>query len=568
MATQIITCPSCSRSLRSDRPLSPGASLRCPECRNSFTAPAPASVEEEPRRSAFGPVFWATSVASLILGGAIVTAAIMLSGPRNPQPAPPSADDSAAKRELEEKQKKLDDDRKAFAAEKNKAAAADLVKSAKKALDDGKLAEAEKLFDDALKLVPGLPDAEKGLVDVRVEIKLKASGEIDAGKKEAERERLVADGKAALLEKKYSQAITLLEAARTLTPTSREVLDALAEANAGLKNDESEKKKLADYNERLGAAKLAFAGGRFGDAAREFAAAKLILDTPEAAAGLKQAEGKMAGDADLAKKQKQLEALLDDARAAKNKMLYQDALDTLDKALRLAPGDRDATRLQRDVSAALKEVKSANAKRLAQAKAALEEGRFDDAARLAGEAARAWPEDKQAPKLQRQAEEAGETFKTNQVRYLAAIQSAELAMAAGRYADAVIGYNEALKYNALNADIQRALRNAVIARDRDIRNKTEYERQLLIGRRALASGAWADARAAFLAAAKLLPDDLAAKEGLSQARYGKAMQDGNRAYTQKKRADAIAAFQAALTEKPGDLKATQALELAKRLPMK
>jgi tetratricopeptide (TPR) repeat protein len=554
-----ITCPSCSQSLRSDRPITPGMPLRCPQCQSSFMAQ---EVKPEGSRQ-LGPMFWAVSVGALILGGAIVTAAVMLSGRGTPPPTP--SDDAEARKKLEEEQNKLEADRKAFAAEKARAAAADLVRSARKAVEDGKLEEAEKLFDEALKLAPGTAEAERGLLDVRVALRLRAQSDTEAGKREAERSKLVDEGKAALLDKKYAQAASLLKAALAIAPTDRAALTALAEAEAALKADEDEKRKLKEYTDRLAAAKLAFDGGRFADAAREYAAAKLLMDTPEARAGLRQAEGRMAGDADLARKQKQLEALLEEARASKARLMFQSALDTLDRAVRLAPDDRDVARMRRDVAAALADVKAANAKRLAAAKAALEEGRFDDAIRQAGDAARAWPEDRQAPKLLKQAEDASETYRSNQVRYLAAIQSAELAMASARFADAVVAYNEALKYNPLNADIQRALRNAILARDRDIRNKAEYERQLRLGNRALAAGNWAEARVAFQAAAKLLPDDLAAKEGLRAVRYGKAMEDGNRALTLKSRAAALAAFQAALEERPGDLKARQGLELAKKL---
>src|SRR5271166_6549789 len=83
--TQTVTCPNCQTILRSDRPLAAGARLRCPDCRKPFVAP------EEPEETipstapaaaplVGAPLLIAVAV-SLLLGGAIVTAAIIISPP-------------------------------------------------------------------------------------------------------------------------------------------------------------------------------------------------------------------------------------------------------------------------------------------------------------------------------------------------------------------------------------------------------------------------------------------------------------------------------------------------------
>lgn len=558
MSSQVVTCPACRKALRSDKPLPPKATLRCPECRAAFTAPDPAS----PRSA----VPWLIGVAAAaLLGGAGITAAFLLSGGRG-QPQPEAKDDDAAKKRLDEEAAKLAKARKELEAEKAKMGAAKVLEKAEAALKAKKWSEAEKLFDEVLGLSANDPAAIKGLVEARTGKALEAEGAKAEGKREADKEKLLADALGAMKEKKFDRAVPLLESARSIAPADRAVLDALAEAKAGLDADEGAKARAAAYAKHLAAGKLAADGNRFADAAREFGAAlALVADSPEAKEGLKAAEAKLGGEMDLKKRQAQMDQLVERARAAQGRTLFKEAVDTMQLAVKLMPEDGQAKRLLGIYEASLKNAKTSNGKLVSKAKAHITAGQLEDAVSVAGEAVRAWAEDEAAKKTLKQAEDMLATSKKNNAAYVDALNRGTLAMAAGLYADAVRAFTEAQTLNPANIDIGIQLRNARIALDRQLRNRVEYERLVRLGTQALARQAWSEATKQFTAAQRLIPGDLAADEGLLRARYGKAMADGQRALSLKKKADATAAFQAALDLKPGDFQARQGLRQAEKL---
>jgi tetratricopeptide (TPR) repeat protein len=93
----------------------------------------------------------------------------------------------------------------------------------------------------------------------------------------------------------------------------------------------------------------------------------------------------------------------------------------------------------------------------------------------------------------------------------------------------------------------------------------EYERLVRLGTLALGRSAWAEAIRLFGEAERLIPEDLAAREGINRARYGEAMQVGQQALTARKKAEAIAAFERALSIRPGDVLAQRGLLQARML---
>ena len=85
------------------------------------------------------------------------------------------------------------------------------------------------------------------------------------------------------------------------------------------------------------------------------------------------------------------------------------------------------------------------------------------------------------------------------------------------------------------------------------------------GTLALQQRSYPDAVKLFRDARKLFPDDLVAADGLSKARYGRAMLEGQQALAQRRKADATRAFEAALAERPGDPAAQNGLRQARVL---
>lgn len=559
MSTQLVNCPHCNKLLRSDRPLPPGATLRCPECRSGFSAPTVEPEATPPAQRLFGPAFFIASSVSLILGASVIITAILMSGGRKPE-EPYRPDDTGAK--LAEEQKKLETARLKLEDERRKLELGKLLVDGETALTAGRYDDAEKAFGKARELAPTDPVVVKGLAGVRAGREKRAGDVEETRKRDADRDRLLDEGRKLLGEKQYARAVPVLEAARALAPSDAAVLTTLAEAKAAADRDEGEKKKLADYKARVAAAKTALEGGKFEDAAREAAAAlALVPDSEEARGVQKAANAKQAAAGKEEKQNRQVEAKLNRAQASLDAKRYSEAVATLEAALKDAPEDREVTRLLRSARQALDRAKQANARLLAQARDWASRGRYDQAVASATEATRNWPEDEAAVKLLRNAEKLLATIKSNQDAYLTYLLNAEFALSRGRYTDAVTAYQAALQLVPGDVEVMRMLRTAQIGADAMIR----YERQLTTATLALRARRYGEALAAFRAAGKLMPDDPAWRKGLSDTVYTQAMQAGQLALNQRKRNEAIAAFEAALAARVADPLAQRGLDAARRL---
>ncbi len=561
MSNSLIHCPACKKLLRSDRPVPVGATLRCPECRAGFSAPPP--LPDSPPARIFGPLFFTGVAVSLILGGSVITAALLLTTPR---PQPDETNKGEAARLLAEEQKKLTDARKQLEDGKKRLDVAGLVADGKAALAAGRFEAAEKAFNDALKIDPRDQAALDGLVTAKSGLAVGKKDDEERQKRDAERDRLLAEGREALAAKLYARAVRALEAARALAPTDAKVLAALDEARTALDADEDQKKKLAEYNARLAAGKTALEAGKYTDAVREYTAALTAMpDSAEAKDGLKQAEAKLAALGDRDKTNKAFDAAIARAKAAIAATKFNEALAEINAALRLIPDDREGKRLLAATRDTLEKVKTSNAKLVTAANIAAGNGQMDEAVRLAQKAVAAWAEDEKAKKALKSAERLVETGRTNQEAYQRYVQAAALAMAAGQYADAVTAYAAALQLNPANAELAIQLRNARIAQENYLRHRVEYERLINVGSQALARNQFADALKAFQDARKLLRFDLAARDGINKAKYGLAMVDGQKALKLRQKAEAIAAFELALAALPGDAAAQRGLQLARML---
>lgn len=528
MSVSVVTCPVCRRSFHSDRPLEEDATLSCPACEALFVAGGDA-----PPRGHFGLPFVLAVTAAGLLGAGLISAALLLGAllPATRQghvaapPEPAAAEDDSARRALEEQRREVERQRREVERDR-------LLARAEALAAKGQRAAAIAAYDQALKLDPASAAAVEGLVAARA---AEAAEQARAGdRRQADAERAAAAERQAAQHKQ--------EAA------------------------EAEQARRDEFRKLLAAARAALVGERFADALRDYdLAVRLMPDDLEAQQGRKLAEGKLADLADRQKRQAALADLLDRAEKALAARRYTDALAALAPALRLAPGDREATRLQRAAQTGQRAARKQNAELLARADEAVRLGRLEEAQQLADEAAANWPEDEAARKAAGTAKRLADAAQTSQAAYLRFVQQGVLAMAGSRYAEAVAAYTEALRLAPADLEVQRNLRLARVALERDLRFRTEYERLVRGGTAALARRSFVEAGQAFTQALQLAPDDLVAADGLSKARYGKALLDGQQALTARRRAEAVQAFQAALAERPGDLLARQGLRQAQLL---
>jgi tetratricopeptide (TPR) repeat protein len=521
------------------------------------------------------PVFLAAVVGAILLGSAMIAGAIVLvlQRPVAPpvstvEPDPRAAADEAAAKLREaarQQQEKLNEQTRLL---EHKQEAVRLVALGNLALAKKDLDAAEKAFQAAQKLVPDDETAMQGLVEVRTQRAVAASGREEEAARRARLDKLLTDARKARADKQLAAAVRAYEEARQVAPTDETIRKELAATQDELDADKVEKKKQADYQAAMDAGKAHLAAGRFVEAVREFMAAQRVLpNDPEAIRGQKAAEARIAGLADREKREAALAATLERGRQALSARRYKEALDEAAAALRLFPDDERGRKLNRDAKDAFEKAKSDYTQLLQQARNAMALGRFEEAYRLYGDAAKILPEEKEAAKGQADAERAVENIRATQIAYQRYIDSAVLAERAGRWADAVAAYNEALRLMPADTIATLALAKAQERVNREanrlINRKVNYDKYMSAGNTALTSRQYGDAVRYFTEALKAIPDDPQATDALSKARYARAIDDGKRALFANRRADAIKAFEAALQEKPGDTTATAYLRQAR-----
>ena len=284
MSQRMVTCPECRTQLRSNRPIPIGSTLNCPDCKSTFIAPTTSP-------SRVGPLLLIAVSVSVILGGSVILAAVMM----NRTPSADKADlrqhdeDARQKNDLAAQQKKIDDGLK-------KIEYARFLAKGEEALRKQQYPEAEEAFSRAADILPNEREALEGLVTAKAALASAKNSTEGDGKRQAEVDRLLDDAKKATAEKQYAQAVRLLESARAISPTNRPVLDALAAAQTALDSDQTQKKNLADFRKLMDAAKASFIAERYTDAVRDYqAAVRLMPDDLEAQQGVKQAEAKLVG---------------------------------------------------------------------------------------------------------------------------------------------------------------------------------------------------------------------------------------------------------------------------------
>jgi tetratricopeptide (TPR) repeat protein len=582
---QTVTCPNCNTLLRSKRAIPAGTGLRCPGCRSSFTAPghAPAQPEmtltaDEPesieRPSAFGAPFVIAIAVSLVLGLSVVTAAVIFALRPAAQPVQALNDNTDEKPVTKDKDDDKEREKLAVQAkqeeENKKREHARLVARAKVAMAKGDFAEAEKLYNQALDLIPDA-DTRDGLVAAVTAAQTAGKTEESEKKRQKDLEELLAAGRKAVKDKDYVAAVRKLESANALDPSDKAVREALEEARTLVDNDKAAKERLAAFQARIDDGKAAMKTERFADAVKEFqAAARLMPDDLEAAGFLKQAENKLINLADKDKKQAAYANLMDRARAAQVATRYNEAVQAGEAALRLIPNDRDAEKAVRDAKAALKRARADNATRLAQADEAAKLGKVEEARQLLNDATKAWAEDTQAEKQLRNLDRLVNNAEANQNAYTRAIQQAEAAMLARDWALAVSSYNTALRLN--NTDPNGLLAAELLRANRELKREAsrlvDYEQAVKRARSAMSQREYGAAVSALNTALRNAPNAEAViviKTELIEARYLKAMADGKRALQRGQYRDAVRAFDAALAEKPDDRDASNSKMQAERL---
>jgi tetratricopeptide (TPR) repeat protein len=498
----------------------------------------------------------------------------------------------------------------------------------KKLLADGKTALDGRQFDAAIKAYREASTLSPGNVEVmtalskaehaRDDFAAKNRQKLEDDRRLADFRKLLDSGKANLAAKKYEAAVVPLREAVKLKPADSEATAALKDAENRLAavqaDDAAAKKRQTEYQGLLQKGRDALQAKRLDEAVQTLTAATKLMPSDAASQDLLRQALKAQSDAKRttdqaaadAAAQKQRKADYDRAVSAgqtalKNKN-YQSAVTAYTEALRIMPGDKDATALLKQAEKLRDDSKTAQD---AEAKRKAEEAkRRDDYARLmnagrtalAGKnydqaiqsftaAATLMPGDQAAAAALKEAEKGKADVKAaldaeakrkqeeakRRDDFNRLMAAGQAAMAAKRYAEAAKDYADALKLQPGDPTATRALADANKAADAAKAPppppppdpKAEYARQMGAGAALEKQGKYADAMAAYRAALKYVPGDAKATAGLKSAEYGLHLAEGQKALSAKRFPDATKEFEAALKLFPDSADAKALLKKAK-----
>jgi tetratricopeptide (TPR) repeat protein len=566
MSSQTLACPQCHTALRSNKPVPAAQMVRCPQCGNQFAAggiqDSPTVIEvisaaRPPAASTASPTLILLATAVLISTVVVVgTVAALVYFPRN---RGPSGDEQA---QLEAERKALAEERESLNTEKRKLDFADLMKKADDALAKKNFDDAVKDYRAALNLFPDDADAKAGLIAAHTGLNVEGKTAEDRTKRRADYAKFMLQGKTALDAKDWAGAAAAYERAIQVMPGDDAANKGLDDARTALAALQNDKAKQGDYQTRMDAGRAAMKAQRYPDAVREFLAAlRLVPDDADATKGLQEAEKKLGDIQDLDKRKTEFNRLVDRAKASFKDKRYDDAIDTIQAALKLFPADMEAAAILATARQSRTDARTEYTKLIDKGVFALRSGQFEQAKGFFTDANRLFPDDVSAKNGLRDVQKALDD-QAAFVRYMA---QAAAASEAQNYSDAVRLYTLATGINPNDVEALREMRRLRKLLEKDVGEAVEFDRQMAIGKAAWDRRDYVGAAAAFKKAVKLSPGDLTAIDLLHQANYQVDIAAAKTATTTKRYREAVRFYEEALQEIPGDQVATNGLDTAKIL---
>jgi tetratricopeptide (TPR) repeat protein len=308
--------------------------------------------------------------------------------------------------------------------------------------------------------------------------------------------------------------------------------------------EEQAKKAQKDYEEALAAAQKAMQAKRYEEAVGHYQQALALSQTEAAQSGLQEAE-KLRDQARAEQRRKDHLLAMDAGREALKKGELRGASNSFREALRLIPGDPDAT-------AQLGTAQLALARQLHQlGKGHFDRGRYEEAVPVLAEACQLDPKNVEAAALLKDAEARRDAIRAARKKkedFSNLLIAGQAAMTAKKYADAVKHYEAALKLFPDDADVRKRLENASKAERRQ--RLEDYRLAMEAARGAVKKEDEQRAINAFKEALRHLPDDKEALAGLQAATkkhdFKRLLAEARAATAQHKHAEAVKLYTAAL----------------------
>ena len=424
-----------------------------------------------------------------------------------------------------------------------------------------------------LSLYPGDADAGNGLLAAKAGQAGAAAVREDREKRRADFDKHMANGTQALKEKQSALAARMFESALLLLPGEESALKSLTDAKLELSKDESEKKKLAEYQAYLDAGRAALGAGRYADAIREFIAAQRVIPGDGVAGrGQQDAEKQLALLQNAEERKKEFFRLMEKAKEALRSRKYDEAIDNATAAQRVIQEDTAPQQLIDDAKKARADARQEYNRLLTAAQAAVNAKQYQQAQTLYGLALQLLPNDPVALQGQQAVQQLTATAQNavqnaqagQQAAYAVLMTLGAQAMQARHFREAARTFTEALRLVPNDPDATQGLADAQRALATiDVARTTDFDRLMALGADAMTKRLYRDAVVAYKDALKLAPDNPLALVGLQQARYLRGLLDGQIAFKEKRFGDAVALLEEALREKPGDPVVREALREAK-----
>ena len=361
------------------------------------------------------------------------------------------------------------------------------IAAGKAALDAGRYTDAIREYLSAQSLVPGDPVAVKGQRD--------AEQKIADAKNADDFNKLVADARQALRDKKYKDAVGGAMAALRIMPNDASAKQLFDDANKALNDAKKE------YDRLVASASNAVTAKRYEEAQRLYAKALDVV--PGDPAVLKAQQDLQNLVADLQAGQAAFDRFMANGTQAMNQNRYADAVASFTEALRVVPTDPNAQKGLADAQTALANVQVQQNALVARkadydrfmllATTAMNKKLFNDAVAAYRDALVALPEDPLAI--------AG----LHQAKYMRGMADGEKAMSLKKFSDAVRFFEDALK--ELPGD--KAAREQL--------HEARFARAMAEGDAAMLAQKYDIAIAAYQDALKEKPQDLKATRALMQA---------------------------------------------------
>lgn len=495
----------------------------------------------------------------LFVVGAGFATLMLTREPPVPQAAKPETNEkdqklAEQKRQLEEERKKLDEDRKKVEDKEKRLKFTQLLADADAALAAREYARARDKFNEALLLVPEDVKARSGLIQAETNLALGNVAAGDKEKKQAEYNRLMALGKEKMEGKEYKPAVTAFEGAlQVMSGIDAAASTALMEAKEALEKDQADKKVLAEYNLRMEAGRVAMLAQRYDDAVKEYLAA--LASKPgdgEATRGLGNAQKRIGDLADADKRRNALAQTIDRGRIALQAKRYGEAIDALEVALKLQPGNAEALQGLREARKALAENKAEYNRQMALADAARLAGRITEAFRCYNEALNVFPNDERARRAVTQLRQLGDKMVADQADYLRLMNLGAVSLNNRAFLDARNYFTQALLLAPTDAEAIAGLRAANDALNRVVKNRDDLVLLVTAARNAMTARNYPAAIKAANDVLAMDPDNVEMQMLIRKARYSVAMANGQAAQQGKRWNEAIRYYEEALSQQPGD----------------